>query len=194
MPAKGMQVLGHHPRDYHVPEPQLVPTVHHLDGEVGQDGSLGSPGEAWGAGPEATRAFLKQDVFSLSCGDGGPGGDQRPGSHWLLVDRKRTWLSSTQTFISRMGSLPSALFEGKSTSIVMDLGMMVLAISWYTLAENASSAKVVSPLRHLIGVMRGHDLTKKKTMTKIKTQTKTMKKTNTFREHLQRAILETCDL
>ena len=32
----------------------------------------------------------------------------------------------------------------------------------------------------------------KKTMTKRKT--KTMRKTNTFREHLQRAIPETCDL
>ena len=54
------------------------------------------------------------------------------------------------------------------------------------------------PLRHLIRVMRRHDLTKKKTMTKTKTntktKTKTMTKTNTFREHLQRAILETCDL
>ena len=36
--------------------------------------------------------------------------------------------------------------------------------------------------------------TAKKTMTKTKTKTKTMTKTNTFREHLQRAILETCDL
>ena len=36
----------------------------------------------------------------------------------------------------------------------------------------------------------------KKTMTKTKTKTKTntMTKTNTFKEHLQRAILETCDL
>ena len=34
----------------------------------------------------------------------------------------------------------------------------------------------------------------KKTMTKTNTKTKTMTKTNTFREHLQRAILETCDL
>ena len=45
-------------------------------------------------------------------------------------------------------------------------------------------------------VMRGHDLTKKKTMTKTntKTKTKTMPKTNTFREHPQGVILETCDL
>ena len=51
-------------------------------------------------------------------------------------------------------------------------------------------------MRHLIGVMRRHDLTNKKTMTKTKTKTKTktMTKTNTFREHLQRAMLETCDL
>ena len=38
--------------------------------------------------------------------------------------------------------------------------------------------------------MRGHELTNNKTMTKTKTETMT----NTFREHLQRAILETCDL
>ena len=38
--------------------------------------------------------------------------------------------------------------------------------------------------------MRRHDVTNKKTMTK----TKTMIKSNTFREHLQRAIIETCDL
>ena len=42
----------------------------------------------------------------------------------------------------------------------------------------------------LIGVIRKHDLTNKKTTTK--TNTKTM--TNTFREHLQRAIFETFDL
>ena len=47
-------------------------------------------------------------------------------------------------------------------------------------------------LKHLIRVMWGHDLTNKNTMTK--TNTKTMTKTNTFREHLQRATLETCDL
>ena len=35
-----------------------------------------------------------------------------------------------------------------------------------------------------------NNLVKTMTMTK----TKTMTKTNTFREHLQRAILETCDL
>ena len=34
----------------------------------------------------------------------------------------------------------------------------------------------------------------KKTMTKTMTKTETMTKTNTFREHLQGAILETCDL
>ena len=39
--------------------------------------------------------------------------------------------------------------------------------------------------------MRRHDLTKKKTMAKTNTKTKTMTMTNTFREHLQRAILET---
>ena len=42
-------------------------------------------------------------------------------------------------------------------------------------------------MRHLIKMMRRHDLTKKKTMTKTNTKTKTKKmtKTNTFREHLQ---------
>ena len=34
----------------------------------------------------------------------------------------------------------------------------------------------------------------KKTMTNTKTKTKTMPKTTTFKEHLQGAILETCDL
>ena len=44
--------------------------------------------------------------------------------------------------------------------------------------------------------MRGHDMTKKKTKTntKTKTMTMTMTKTNIFREHIQRAIIETCDL
>ena len=37
-------------------------------------------------------------------------------------------------------------------------------------------------------------MTNIKTKTMKKTMTKTMTKTNTFREHLQRAILETCDL
>ena len=36
--------------------------------------------------------------------------------------------------------------------------------------------------------------TKTNTMTKTKIMTKTQKKTNTFREHIQRATLETCDL
>ena len=35
---------------------------------------------------------------------------------------------------------------------------------------------------------------KKETMTKTNTKTKTMTKTNTFREHIQRAILETFDM
>ena len=59
-------------------------------------------------------------------------------------------------------------------------------------------------LANLIGVMRKHDLTNKKTTTKTKTKRKTKTKTetktmamkmiNTFREHLQRAISETFDL
>ena len=46
----------------------------------------------------------------------------------------------------------------------------------------------------MIRVVRRHDLTKKKTKTMTNTETKTMAKTNTFREHLKRAILETCVL
>ena len=61
---------------------------------------------------------------------------------------------------------------------------------WYT----KSNPRDLWPLRHLIGVIRRHELTKKKTMTKTKTETKTMTKTNTFREHLQRATLDTFDL
>ena len=53
-------------------------------------------------------------------------------------------------------------------------------------------------MRYLIRVMRRQDLTNKmkmkKTNTKTNTKTKTMTKTNTFREHLKRAIPETCDL
>ena len=49
-------------------------------------------------------------------------------------------------------------------------------------------------MRHLIRVMRTHELTNKKTMIKTNTKTKTMTKTNIFREHLQRATLETGDL
>ena len=47
-------------------------------------------------------------------------------------------------------------------------------------------------LAKLMGVMRKHDLTNKKTTTKTKTMTKTM--TDTFRKHRQRAIFETFDL
>ena len=50
------------------------------------------------------------------------------------------------------------------------------------------------PLRHMIRVIMRHDLTKKKIMTRTNTKTKTMTKTNTFREHIQRVIIETCDL
>ena len=49
-------------------------------------------------------------------------------------------------------------------------------------------------MRDLIRAIRRHDLTKKKTMTKTMPKAKTMTKTNTFREHLQRAILETCEI
>ena len=49
-----------------------------------------------------------------------------------------------------------------------------------------SNPRDLWPLRHLIRVMRRHDLTKKKT--KTKTKTKTM--TNTFKRHLQMTILE----
>ena len=51
-------------------------------------------------------------------------------------------------------------------------------------------------MRHLFRVMRRQDMTKKitKTNTKRKTMTKTKTKTKTFREHPQRAVLETCDL
>ena len=46
-------------------------------------------------------------------------------------------------------------------------------------------------MRHLIDLIRPHELTKKKTMKQKNTNMKTMTKTNTFREHLQRAIPET---
>ena len=51
-------------------------------------------------------------------------------------------------------------------------------------------------LGKLMGVMKKHDLTSKKTTTKTKTKTNAKTKTNTmtFREYLQRAIFETFDL
>ena len=53
-------------------------------------------------------------------------------------------------------------------------------------------------MRHVIRVMRRHDLTNKKTMTMTKTNTKTMTMTmtiiNTFGEHPQLATPETFDL
>ena len=49
-------------------------------------------------------------------------------------------------------------------------------------------------MRHLIRVVRKHDLTSKKTTTKTKTNAKTKTKTMTFREYLQRVIFETFDL
>ena len=45
-------------------------------------------------------------------------------------------------------------------------------------------------LAKLMGVMKKHDLTSKKTKTKTNAKTKTM----TFREYLQRAIFKTFDL
>ena len=50
-----------------------------------------------------------------------------------------------------------------------------------TFREHLQSLRLL-PLRHLIRVMRKHDLTNKKT------KTKTMTMTNTFREHHQRGI------
>ena len=51
-------------------------------------------------------------------------------------------------------------------------------------------------LAKLMGVMKKHDLTSKKTTTKTKTKTNAKTKTNTmtFREYLQIAIFETFDL
>ena len=49
-------------------------------------------------------------------------------------------------------------------------------------------------MRHVIRVMRRHDLTDKKKMTKTMTMTKTKTMTKTFRERPQRVILETYSL
>ena len=64
-------------------------------------------------------------------------------------------------------------------------------IKW---APSKSDPRDLWPLRHLIRVMRRHDLTKTKKMTKTNTKTMTNTNTNTFREHLQRANLVTCDM
>ena len=58
---------------------------------------------------------------------------------------------------------------------------------WLLLLTLQSDPRDLRPLRHLIRVMKRHDMTKKK-------WTKTNTKTKTFWEHLLRAILETCDL
>ena len=57
-----------------------------------------------------------------------------------------------------------------------------------------SNPRDLRPLRHLIRVMRRHDLTNKKTMIKTKTMTKTNTITKTFRKRPQRTTLETCNL
>ena len=63
-----------------------------------------------------------------------------------------------------------------------------------TFREHLQSLRLLTfdskALRHLIRVMRKHDLANKKT----KTTRKTMTMTNTFREHHQRATFETFDL
>ena len=68
---------------------------------------------------------------------------------------------------------------------------------YYTLLKNTiiqhSSLRDLWPLRHVMRVMRRHDLNNKKTMTKTMTMTKTKTTTKTFREHPQRLILETYD-
>ena len=48
-------------------------------------------------------------------------------------------------------------------------------------------------MRHVIRVMRRHDLTNKKTMTMTETNTKTMTIIKTFGEHPQLATPETFD-
>ena len=63
---------------------------------------------------------------------------------------------------------------------------------WKTLPK--STLRDLWPLRHVIRVMRRHDLTNKKTMTKTNTKTKTMTMTMTFGEHPQRATPETFDI
>ena len=59
---------------------------------------------------------------------------------------------------------------------------------------STSDPRDLWPLRHLIRVMRGHDLINKNTMIKTNVKIMTMTKTNTFKKHIQRATLETCDL
>ena len=55
-------------------------------------------------------------------------------------------------------------------------------------AHSKSDPRDLWALRHLIRVMRGHDLTKRNTMTKANTKTKTITKTMT------KTIPETCDI
>ena len=57
-----------------------------------------------------------------------------------------------------------------------------------------SSSRDLGPLWHLIRVMSSHDLTNKKTILKTNTMKKTKTMTKAFREHPERAVLDTCDL
>ena len=60
---------------------------------------------------------------------------------------------------------------------------------FWNIRQLKSEPRDLWPLRHLIRVMRRHDMTKF-----TKTNTKTMTKTKTFWEYILKAILETCDL
>ena len=58
----------------------------------------------------------------------------------------------------------------------------------------SESLMLIAKPKQLMRVMRKHNLVNKKTTTKTNTKTMTMTMTNTFREHRQRAIVETFDL
>ena len=64
----------------------------------------------------------------------------------------------------------------------------------FTFDIQRANPRDLGPLIYFIRVMRRHDLTNKKKMTNTMTMTKIKTMTTTFREHLQGAILETCDL
>ena len=61
-------------------------------------------------------------------------------------------------------------------------------------APSKSDPRDLWPLRHLIRMMRRHDLTKKSQWQRQIQRQRQWHKINTFREHLQRAVPQTCDL
>ena len=105
------------------------------------------------------------------------------------------WVTHTFSDLLALQSLQFLAVQTRvwDSSIPTPVTTSLTTRTFYFLTSK-SDPRDLWPLRHMIRVIMRHDLTKRNIMTKTNTKTKTMTKTNTFREHLQRAILETFDL